>query len=56
MTKNETGIVITLSDLLLFTEGGTNLSEKGYDVLKKVAGVLSKLAYHISDVRLGYCV
>jgi len=47
VTKTEEGIVITMSDLLLFSEGGTNLSEKGHDILKKVAGVLSKLAYHV---------
>jgi chemotaxis protein MotB len=45
--KTEDGVVITLSDLLLFSEGGTNLSEKGNDILKKVAAVLSKLAYHV---------
>ncbi|OGR40506.1 MAG: flagellar motor protein [Desulfobacula sp. RIFOXYB2_FULL_45_6] len=47
VTKSDEGVVITLSDLLLFSEGGTNLSEKGYDILKKVAVVLSKLAYHV---------
>ncbi len=47
VTKNEEGIVITLSDLLLFPEGGTNLSEKGHDILGKVAALLSKLAYHV---------
>ena len=47
VTKSEEGVVITLSDLLLFSEGGTNLSDKGYDILKKVAVVLSKLAYHV---------
>ena len=47
VTKNEDGVVITMSDLLLFTEGGTRLSEKGLDILKKVASVLSRLAYHV---------
>jgi chemotaxis protein MotB len=47
VTKTEDGVVITLSDLLLFSEGGTHLSEKGLDILKKVAVVLSKLAYHV---------
>ncbi len=47
VTKTEEGIVITMSDLLLFSEGGTKLSDKGYDILKKVAEVLSKLAYHV---------
>ncbi|OGR13665.1 MAG: flagellar motor protein [Desulfobacterales bacterium RIFOXYA12_FULL_46_15] len=45
--KTEEGIVITMSDLLLFSEGGTKLSDKGYDILKMVAAVLSKLAYHV---------
>lgn len=47
VTKTEDGVVITMSDLLLFNEGGTKLSEKGLDILKKVAVVLSKLAYHV---------
>ncbi len=47
VTKNEDGVVITMSDLLLFAEGGTKLSDKGLDILKKVAAVLSKLAYHV---------
>ncbi|HCY84489.1 MAG TPA: flagellar motor protein [Desulfobacteraceae bacterium] len=47
VTKNEDGVVITMSDLLLFAEGGTRLSEKGIDILIKVASVLSKLAYHV---------
>jgi len=47
VTKNEDGVVITMSDLLLFAEGGTTLSDKGLDILKKVASVLSKLAYHV---------
>ena len=47
VTKTEDGVVITMSDLLLFSRGGTNLSAKGRDILKKVATVLSKLAYHV---------
>jgi len=47
VTKNEDGVVITMSDLLLFAEGGTTLSDKGLDILRKVAVVLSKLAYHV---------
>lgn len=47
VTKTENGVVITMSDLLLFSEGGTKISEKGLDILKKVASVLSKLAYHV---------
>lgn len=47
VTKTEDGVVITMSDLLLFAEGGTKLSDKGHDILKKVAVVLAKLAYHV---------
>ncbi len=47
VVKTEEGIVITMSDLLLFEAGGTRMSDKGYDILKKVAAVLSKLAYHV---------
>ncbi|THB81044.1 MAG: flagellar motor protein [Desulfobacteraceae bacterium] len=47
VVKSEDGVVITMSDLLLFKAGGTTLSEKGYDILKKVAAVISKLAYHV---------
>ena len=47
VTKSKDGVVNTLSDLLLFSKGGTTLSEKGRDILKKVAVVLSKLAYHV---------
>jgi chemotaxis protein MotB len=47
VVKNEDGVVITMSDLLLFSSGGTQLSDKGLDILKKVAAVLSKLAYHV---------
>lgn len=47
VTKNEDGVVITMSDLLLFDEGGTRLSAKGHDILRKVAAVLAKLAYHV---------
>ena len=47
VTKNEDGVVITMSDLLLFTEGGTKLADKGLDILQKVAVVLAKLAYHV---------
>ncbi len=47
VTKTEDGVVITMSDLLLFAEGGTKLSDKGLDILEKVASVLAKLAYHV---------
>ncbi|MCP4021581.1 MAG: OmpA family protein [Desulfobacteraceae bacterium] len=47
VTKTEEGVVITMSDLLLFPRGGTKLSEKGLDILQKVAGILARLAYHV---------
>ncbi|MCG8566297.1 MAG: flagellar motor protein MotB [Desulfobacterales bacterium] len=47
VTKTEDGVVITMSDLLLFDEGGTRLAPKGMDILMKVASVLSKLAYQV---------
>ncbi len=47
VVKTEAGVVITMSDLLLFAQGGTRLSEKGQDILRKVAFVLSKLAYRV---------
>lgn len=47
VTKTDEGVVITMSDLLLFQRGATTLSPKGIDILEKVAAVLSKLAYHV---------
>lgn len=47
VSESDMGVVITMSDLLLFDAGGTRLSQKGYDVLIKIAGVLSRLAYHV---------
>ncbi|MCG8550845.1 MAG: OmpA family protein, partial [Desulfobacterales bacterium] len=47
VTKTEAGVVITMSDLLLFPAGATKLSPKGLEILEKVASVLAKLAYHV---------
>ena len=47
VTKTEAGVVITMSDLLLFSAGGARLSPKGLEILEKVASVLSRLAYHV---------
>ena len=47
VSESETGVVITLSDLLLFSAGDASLSEKGADILKKVTSVLAQLAYHV---------
>ncbi len=47
VVKSEAGVVITMSDLLLFEPGGATLSEKGRDILAKVSDVISKLAYQV---------
>jgi chemotaxis protein MotB len=47
VSESDSGVVITLSDMLLFSQGETVLSDKGMEVLKKVAGILSQLAYHV---------
>ena len=47
VSESETGVVITMSDLLLFSAGTAELSEKGADILRKVTAVLSQLAYHV---------
>ncbi len=47
VTQTETGIVITMTDMLLFRRGGVRLAPKGLDILEKVAFVLAKFAYHI---------
>ena len=47
VSESEMGVVITMSDMLLFERGGVVLSEMGHDVLKKVASVLSRMAYHV---------
>ncbi len=47
VSKSEDGVVITMSNMLLFPRGEAVLSPRGYDILKKVAYVLSRLAYHV---------
>lgn len=47
VTESDTGVVITLSDMLLFSAGSSDLSERGMEILRKVAGILSQLAYHV---------
>ncbi len=47
VSESDTGVVITLSDMLLFSEGSADLSPEGYEVLKKMAVILSQLAYHV---------
>ncbi len=47
VTQTEAGVVITMTDMLLFRRGGVRLAPKGLDILEKVAFVLAKFAYHI---------
>jgi chemotaxis protein MotB len=47
VSETQDGVVITLSDMLLFSAGSSDLSEKGMEILRKVAGILSQLAYHV---------
>lgn len=47
VTQTDTGVVITMTDMLLFKKGGVSLAPKGIDILEKVAFVLAKFAYHI---------
>lgn len=47
VTETDVGVVITMSDLLLFKPGGTELSAKGVDIMKKIASILSRFAYHV---------
>ena len=47
VSESETGVVITLSDLLLFSPGAAALSEKGADILRQVSKILAQLAYHV---------
>ncbi|MEA2061339.1 MAG: flagellar motor protein MotB [Thermodesulfobacteriota bacterium] len=47
VSETDVGVVITLSDLLLFEPGGTELTPRGMDIMKKVASILSRFAYHV---------
>lgn len=47
VSESEDGVVITLSDMLMFSAGESDVSEQGLEVLRKVAGILSQLAYHV---------
>ncbi len=47
VTQSDMGVVITMTDMLLFRKGGVQLAPKGIDILEKVAFVLAKFAYHI---------
>ncbi|MFO7750742.1 MAG: flagellar motor protein MotB [Desulfobacteraceae bacterium] len=47
VAETDVGVVITMSDLLLFEPGGTELTPRGLDIMRKVASILSRLAYHV---------
>ncbi len=46
-SQGDMGAVITMTDMLLFEKGEAQLSEMGIDILRKIASVLSRLAYHV---------
>ena len=46
-SEGDMGAVITMTDMLLFGKGDAHLSEMGIDILRKIASVLSRLAYHV---------
>ncbi|MBF0379207.1 MAG: flagellar motor protein MotB [Desulfamplus sp.] len=46
-SEGDMGAVITMTDMLLFEKGGAELSDMGIDILRKIASVLSRLAYHV---------
>ncbi|MBF0467425.1 MAG: flagellar motor protein MotB [Desulfamplus sp.] len=46
-SQGDAGAVITMTDMLLFEKGGAQLSEMGIDILRKIASVLARLAYHV---------
>ncbi len=48
--ENESGAKITISDVVLFGSGQTNMSPSGLDIMKKVAKVLVQFHYPIKIV------
>lgn len=42
VTQTETGVVITMTDMLLFRKGGVRLAPQALDILEKVAFVLDR--------------
>lgn len=44
---DETGAVITISDVILFPAGSATMSGQGLRIMKKIANVLSQFRYHI---------
>ncbi len=47
VSKSDEGVVITMSNMLLFPKDKAVLSPRGYEIMKKVAAVLAQLAYHV---------
>ncbi len=47
VSKSDDGVVITMTDMLLFPKDEAVLSPRGYEILKKVAAVLAQLAYRV---------
>ena len=45
---DETGAVITISDVVLFPPGGARISASGLDIMAKLSKVLSEFSYHIT--------
>lgn len=45
---DETGAVITISDVVLFPPGGARMSTSGLDIMAKLSRVLSEFSYHIT--------
>ncbi|MDY6903607.1 MAG: flagellar motor protein MotB [Thermodesulfobacteriota bacterium] len=45
---DETGAVITISDVVLFPPGGARISTSGLDIMAKLSKVLSGFSYHIT--------
>ncbi len=45
--QNETGAVITISDVVLFPAGKADMSNKGSDIMKQVSKILNQFPYHI---------
>ncbi|MBF0204752.1 MAG: flagellar motor protein MotB [Desulfamplus sp.] len=46
-SQGDMGAVITMTDMLLFTKGGAQISEMGEEILRKIAFILARLAYHV---------
>lgn len=45
--QNETGAVITISDVVLFPAGKADMSNQGADIMQQVSKILKQFPYHI---------